>query len=65
MPDLRIRDHGTVVGFDAGSERGREWLDELPTEPWQWLSGTLFVDHRPARSLIEAAFNDGLEVACD
>lgn len=64
MPDLRTRRHGlNIVTFEPVTERGRDWLDALNTEPWQWMGGTLGVDTRCAGDLIYAALEDGLEVA--
>lgn len=66
MVDLLIRDEGTVVVFRPVSDAARQWIDDnVISEGWQWLGGTLAVDHRYADSIIQGAMLDGLGVACD
>ena len=64
MVDLLIRDEGSVVTFQPVTADGRRWIDEnVISEPWQWLGGTLGVSWRSAAPIIEGAVGAGLEVS--
>ncbi len=60
--DIEVRNHGTIVSLTATSMWGEAFLDQLPTEGWQWMGRTLNVDHRLAPHIIEGAQDDGLFV---
>jgi hypothetical protein len=62
--DIRILDEGTLVGFKAISDEASDWIHEnVHSEPWQWLGGTLWVDHRFAPMLLDGIAEAGFEVA--
>ena len=53
-----ITHQGSMVGFCPRSEFAKQWFaDNVDSAPWQWLGHMLWVDHRPARDLIEAIAN--------
>jgi hypothetical protein len=59
MPDFLIADHDSIITIAPVSEAAHEWLSEnVTSEPWQWQSGALSVEHRCAGDLI-----CGIEVA--
>jgi hypothetical protein len=61
MADIQLINEGNLVGFKARTDAGSDWLrDEVHAEPWQFLGSVLYVDHRMASPLIEAAICDGL-----
>lgn len=61
MADIQLHNEGSLVGFLPLTEEGRTWLrEEVQAEAWQFLGGALYVDHRMASPLIEAACDDGL-----
>lgn len=50
-----ISDHGTVVGFTAKSDAGRQWWAENVNErDGAQLGGTVYADHRPAQDIVRA-----------
>lgn len=61
--DVEVINHGTIVSFIPLTPDGRGWIQQLQTEPWQWLGNSLNVDHRNAGNIVEAMVEDGLEVA--
>ena len=64
MPDVLIRNEGTIIQIIPETEAAKEWIDEnVHSEPWQWLGPTLCVDHRMAGPLIEGMADAGLELA--
>lgn len=63
MTDIRVRDEGTVVGFQPVTEAGRGWIDDnVVSEGWQWMGDTLWVDNRVAADLLRAVLDAGLAV---
>jgi hypothetical protein len=63
MTDIQIINSGSVVGFQPNTEAGRAWInDEVQAEPWMFMGRVLYVDHRQAAALIEAAICDGIIV---
>jgi hypothetical protein len=50
--DILIRDFGSIWSFTPQTEAATNFMDELGTEGWQWLGGSLHVDHRPAHDLL-------------
>jgi hypothetical protein len=61
--DIRVSGGGSVYLFTPLSEAGRSALTEtVASEPWQWLGGSLAVEHRFAGDLAEALRADGLVV---
>ena len=58
--DLLVLNDGTLVGLQPLTEASHDWLyDHAQTEPWQWLGGVLWLDHRSAEALTEALSADG------
>lgn len=61
MTDIEIINQGSLVGFLPRTNEGANWLnDEVQAEPWQFMGRVLYVDHRMAAPLIEAAIGDGI-----
>lgn len=59
--DFDIIDEGSVVGIKPLSEAAQDWLDEnVQSGSWQWLGGTLWIDHRYADAIITGMIDDGL-----
>lgn len=62
--DVVVTYHGSVVGFLPLTPNGKEWFAEnVAAEGWQYIGSTLYVDHRPAESLIAALTDNGLTIA--
>lgn len=52
---IQISDHGSVVLFEPLTAKAHEWLlNNTEAEGWQWLGGSLAVEHRAAPALIQA-----------
>jgi hypothetical protein len=50
---IEIDDHGSFVSFTPLDKRARTWVEEhVWYEPWQWLGGSLNVDHRYAGDIV-------------
>lgn len=63
MTDVEISDQGTVITFTPLTTRARFWFNEnVEFESWQWLRGTLAVDHRPAQGLIDGLSEGGFRI---
>ena len=59
--DFEVIDEGSVVGIAPVSEAARDWIDEkVHSESWQWMGGTLWIDHRYADPIIAGMIDDGL-----
>lgn len=58
--NLRVCTHGSVVGFTLGDDEARVWWAEHcgEPEPWQIMGNTVYVDHGPARAIIEALIEE-------
>lgn len=57
--DVVVTPNGSVVGFRLITPAAHEWVEEnVQSEPYQWLGGSLVVDWRFAASL-----RDGMEAA--
>jgi hypothetical protein len=53
-PDFDVTDDGSIVVIHPLSEGCRAWIaTNVHAEPWQWLGGSLAVDHRYAGDLVE------------
>jgi hypothetical protein len=56
-----VSDQGSVVGFTPMTEAAKAFLTEkVAAEPWQFLAGTLWVDHHMVANLIEGIESEGL-----
>lgn len=63
VPDVEVRDEGTLVVFTPRSAEGRAWLEaNVASEPWQWLGPSLCVEHRCAEPLSNLLIEAGLTV---
>ena len=61
--DFRIENHGSIIAITPMSEAARAWVNEnLQTEPWQWLGGSLCVDWRMAEPIFAALNEVGFTV---
>lgn len=62
--DVRVSNHGTLYGFRPVSDAAKQWFeDSVSSESWQWMGGTLYVDHRYARNLGEGLQAEGFTLA--
>ena len=53
MSDFQIADQGSIFLIRPLTEAARQWLDEnVVSEPWQWVEGSLCVETRFARDFI-------------
>jgi hypothetical protein len=60
--DFSVTDHGTLVAISPLTDTAREWIDEnVVSEGWQWMGGSLFVEHRYAEDLVSGMVDAGLE----
>jgi len=59
-PDIRLRNEGNLILFEALSGAGRNWLEE--NTDGTWFGPALVVEHRYAAPLAEGAIEAGLEV---
>jgi len=61
--DIEVINCGTIFQFVPLTPAGDAFLhNEVSSEPWQWLGGSLNVDHRYAEGLANAAVHEGLEL---
>jgi hypothetical protein len=59
--DVRIENHGSLVGVQPISAAGRNWINEnVASEPWQWFGGALMVEHRYAGAIVAGLNESGL-----
>ena len=59
--DILVENHGSIISFTPITPAAREWIDEnCQTESWQWMGGTLNVEHRCAAHIVEGLDGDGL-----
>lgn len=61
--DVLVDNQGNVFGFTPVTPAGREWIEaNVQSESWQWLAGTLNVEHRYAADLVAGMQAAGLNV---
>lgn len=61
-PDIRVRNHGSLVILIGLSEAGDRWLDaSLHPEAPRWGGGYV-VEPRYVDAILDGAHDDGLEV---
>lgn len=61
--DVSVSNHGTVFLFALLTDHAREWVSEnVDTEGWQFLGGSLAVEPRMAWNLAEGMKRAGLEL---
>lgn len=60
-PDVLVGKAGTVFTFCPLTARAKTFIeDNVASESYQWLGGTLVVEHRYAWGLAEGMLSDGL-----
>ena len=64
MSDFQIADHATVISIRPLNDAARQWLlENVVSEPWQWVQGALCVEARFARDLIREIEEAGFEIS--
>lgn len=65
--DFLVADLGSMVSFAPMTENARQACKDgvIASEPWQWMGGSLMVDHRMADDLIENLQNDGFCISSE
>ncbi len=54
VKQFEVWDEGTIVLITPLTKRARAWMkDNIQSESWQWLGGSLGVDHHCADDLLE------------
>lgn len=63
-PDFAVgSDGGSIYTFTPLTDSARKWLDEnVSAESWQFLGGSLAVDHHFIADLVDGAQADGFTV---
>jgi hypothetical protein len=60
-PDVLVANAGTVFTICPLTARAKAWIDDnVASESYQWLGGTLGVEHRYASALTEGMLSNGL-----
>lgn len=60
LPDVLIRNEGTVFAFCPLTQRANDWFHfNVASEPWQWFGNALVVEHRYAWGLAEGLTSEG------
>ena len=65
MPDITIRDHGSILLLVARTEAAEHWLVEHTSGTWTWRVGNdpaLVVEPRYVADIVAGARGAGLEV---
>lgn len=63
MADIQVANEGSVVGFSTYTFAAAQWFAQnVASEGWQWMGGTLWVDPRFAADIIEGAQAAGFAV---
>ena len=61
--DVKIENEGTISLVTPLNAAAREWIDEnIHTESWQWIGGSVAVEPRCLENLIEGMQEAGLQV---
>lgn len=60
--DIFVRNHGTLFGFTANTQSGKEWLAANLSHA-QTLGDAYYVEHRCAWDITAGMIDDGLKVA--
>ena len=61
MPDIEVRNAGTIFTFTPVSNKGLEWLETYAGDA-QRFGSAFIVEHRYAQEIAQAALDYGLEV---
>lgn len=52
----------SVFSISAVSQKAKDWLDKnIHSESWQWLGGSLVVEHRYIADIVAGMLEDGLK----
>lgn len=63
VPDLRVRNEGTICLLTPVSDAGRAWCAEhIPQDAIRWGQESIVVERRFMDDIVIGATNDGLEV---
>jgi hypothetical protein len=60
MPDVLVRNEGTLFLFCPLTPRAEEWIDEHVQSDAQWFDNALVVEHRYAWGLSQVMKDEGL-----
>jgi hypothetical protein len=63
IPDVLVRNEGTVFLFCALTSRGKQWIEEHVQPDAQWFGSALVVEHRFAWGLAQGMKDAGLVLA--
>lgn len=59
--DIEVQNHGSIVSLTPLTDAGRDWIDEnVASEDWQWMGGSLNIEPRYAGELLYGAQEAGL-----
>lgn len=60
--DFLVNDCGSIVVIRPLTKKAHAWVDSnVESEGWQWLCGSLCIDHRFAAPVIEGMREAGLK----
>lgn len=61
--DVEVDNCGSIWRFTPMTSEARDWIDEnVASEGWQWLGGSLCVEHRYGPDLVQGMLDNGLAV---
>jgi hypothetical protein len=63
VPDVLVRNEGTLFLFCSLTSLGQEWIDEHVQSDALWFGHALVVEHRYARGLAQGMKDAGLVLA--
>jgi hypothetical protein len=62
-PDFELDNYGSVYTLRPLTDAAQQWLDEhVAAESWQYLGGSLGVEHRHIADIVAGAIADGFIV---
>lgn len=62
-PDFELNDYGSIYTLRPLTDAAQQWLDEhVAAESWQYLGGSLGVEHRHIADIVAGAIADGFIV---
>ena len=63
MPDIIVRNEGTIWTFEPVTDQAKDWIaQEIEIESWQWMGPMFAVDHRMAQDLVGVLQEIGFEM---
>jgi len=61
--DIKIQNEGSIIVFTPMTSEALEWINEnCEVESWQWVGGSLAIDHRFAEYIIYGLADAGFNV---